>query len=372
MRRFIVSLAVILALSSVAAFGQANGKLQIHFMDVGQGDGAILIAPSGETVLFDNGVWNQCPKPMNYLTALGIKKIDYQIISHYHRDHYGCTAAVLGKFPLQQLALDRGGSYHDALAFNSYLTSVGNKRRTAIDGQVLTLGAGTANPMTITIRALNGNGVDTDNENDQSVVGLVSFGSFRAEIGGDLSGFDTTRYRDIETSVAPKVGQVDVYKVHHHGSDHSTNPAWLQTIHPRIGIVSAGSTNTYGHPTEDTIERLHNAGVKMYWTSKGNGVEPEEGMDVVGGTIIVEVPSATSTTYTVRPTTAGTTTDTYQTWIAAGGTPPPTSTASFAWSKRSNLYHVSTCRIVATISPSNLQTGTTPPAGKTLHHDCPQ
>jgi len=127
-----------------------------------------------------------------------------------------------------------------------------------------------------------------------------------------------------------------------------------------------------GHPTEDGIERLHNAGVKAYWTSRGNGVEPEPGMDVVGGTIIVEVPSQGTSTYTLRPTAAGTTTDTYQTWIAAGGTPPPTTTVMFAWSKRSNLYHDSQCRFVANISPGNLQTGTTPPAGKTLHKDCPQ
>jgi hypothetical protein len=92
----------------------------------------------------------------------------------------------------------------------------------------------------------------------------------------------------------------------------------------------------------------------------------------VGGTIIVEVPSAASTTYTVRPTAPGTTTDTYQTWIAAGGTPSTTGTTSFAWSKRSNLYHDSRCRVVASISQANLERGTTPPAGKTLHKDCPK
>src|SRR5262249_44000206 len=145
------------------------GSLQLHFMDVGQGDGAILIAPSGETVLFDNGVWNSCTKPTNYLASIGVTKIDYQIISHYPRDHYGCTATVLGRFPLLQFAFDRGGSYHDTTAFNSYLGAVGTKRRTATDGQVITLGAGTANVVTITIKALNGNGVVTDNENDESV-----------------------------------------------------------------------------------------------------------------------------------------------------------------------------------------------------------
>jgi beta-lactamase superfamily II metal-dependent hydrolase len=117
-----------------------------------------------------------------------------EIISHYHRDHYGCTAAVLTKFPLQQFAYDRGGSYHAPAAFTSYVTAVGAKRRTATDGQVITLNA-SGTPVTIQILALNGNGVDTTNENDESVVSRVSFGNFRAELGGDLSDFPTTAMR---------------------------------------------------------------------------------------------------------------------------------------------------------------------------------
>ena len=75
------------------------------------------------------------------------------------------------------------------------------------------------------------------------------------------------------------------------------------------------------------------------------------------------------------PNTAapGTTTDTYQTWITTTGPVAPTgTTTSFAWSKKSNIYHDSRCRFVANISPANLQTGTTPPPGKTLHKDCPK
>src|SRR5262249_2049429 len=146
---------------------QAN-KLQIHFMDVGQGDGAILIAPDGETVLFDNGVWGSCAKPLTYLQSLGITKIDYQIITHYHRDHYRCTPAVLAKFPLMNLSYDRGGSYHDQKAFDSYTAAVGMKRHPTAVGESITLNSG-GTPVNIRIVALNGNGVDTDNENDESV-----------------------------------------------------------------------------------------------------------------------------------------------------------------------------------------------------------
>ncbi len=60
-------LALVVPVCAVSAYGQANGKLQIHYMDVGQGDGAVLISPLGEVLLFDNG-WNRCKqKPVAYL-----------------------------------------------------------------------------------------------------------------------------------------------------------------------------------------------------------------------------------------------------------------------------------------------------------------
>ena len=85
------------------ANGQANGKLQIHHMDVGQGDGAILISPGGQVVLFDVGEdmkKRDCTKPVSYLDQLGIKRIDYLYVNHYHFDHIGCIPAVLRQFQL--------------------------------------------------------------------------------------------------------------------------------------------------------------------------------------------------------------------------------------------------------------------------------
>src|SRR5438105_42540 len=111
MRRLMLVVVAIAFLATPSFPRAQTGKLQIHFMDVGQGDGAILIAPNGESVLFDNGVLNNCTKPLSYLGTLGITKIDYQIISHYHADHFGCTTQVLGRFPLLRFAYDRGGSY---------------------------------------------------------------------------------------------------------------------------------------------------------------------------------------------------------------------------------------------------------------------
>jgi competence protein ComEC len=121
-------LTVCFLLFSVSVFAQGNGKLQIHYMDVGQGDGAILISPGGQTVMFDNGDWGNCEKPLDYLQTLGITQIDYMIISHYHANHFGCTRDVLSKFPLKNVAYDHGGAYKSEM-FTAYVKAVGPNER---------------------------------------------------------------------------------------------------------------------------------------------------------------------------------------------------------------------------------------------------
>lgn len=368
----LLSTLVFLLLVVSTAFGQANGKLQMHFIDVGQGDGAILISPKGETVMFDNGVAGHCDLPVSYLQQLGITKINYHIASHYHADHIGCTSEVFGAFPLQVTAFDRGDSYPGGV-YKKYVDAVAAKRKTAIPGQKITLDSATANPVTIEFVALNGNGIETTNENDLSLVAVIRFGKFKAEMGGDLSGFDTGDYKDIESSVAGKVGQVELYKVHHHCSRYSTNSTWLSVTKPKVGVISASGTigKNYNHPTEECLERLHKAGVKTYWTEPGGGAEPEPGLDVVGGNIVVEVEPNKDE---FKVTYNWSRTDTYAVWGSTSTSIPSTSTpteSTYAWSKKSNVYHYSGCRYVSNINPTNLVKGNSPPPGKELHKGCP-
>jgi beta-lactamase superfamily II metal-dependent hydrolase len=331
-------------------------------------------------VLFDTGEERKrkdCTKPVSYLDQLGIKQIDYLYISHYHFDHIGCVPDVLQQFPLQSNAFDRGEQY-PGTTYDNYVAAVSDHRKTPQPGETIQLDADSGNPVTIKVIALNGAGVSTTNENDLSLTVTVSFGQFRAEIGGDLSGDNTAQYQDIETPVAPLVGHVDVYKVHHHCSSHSTNEAWLQATTPTVGIVSTGDGNAYGHPTADCLERLHKASVKTYWTETGAGADPEPGLDLVGGNIVVQVdPAARS----FSVTSAGGQVQSFPITGSSSATPnPPTAAAvvpkaaalpKYAWSTKSQVYHYANCDYVRSISPSNLQQGSSPPEGKELHKKCP-
>lgn len=295
-----------------------NGKLQIHHIDVGQGDGMLLISPNGQTALFDDGVYTNCPPVVAYLQSLGITSVDYHFLSHYHADHLGCLDDIAAAgIPVNLFGYDRGYSYSSA-TYTSYVNTLGGKRTTVAKGQTITLDAGSANPVTIRCVDLNGAGVYSvsgSDENAKSAVYKVSYGAFDEIIGGDLTG-STANGNDVETTVGPEVGDVEVYKVHHHGSRYSSNDNWLAAVSPEVGIIQCGDGNTYGHPTVDALTRLHNHGVKTYWNETGAGATPDPSWDkVANGPILVQADLAAGN-FTV---TGNGISDTYT--IGGGGGP---------------------------------------------------
>jgi len=279
-----------LILATAPIWAQANGKLQLHFIDVGQGDGAILISPGGQAAAFDIGrdmVSQTCDKPVAYYAQLGIRQLDYLFASHYHEDHIGCVPNILALAGGVQV-VDRGQSYQSSY-YTAYAAAARSMRTTPGVGETFVLDAGSANPVSIQIVAVNANGARTTDEDSLSLSARIGYGAFRAEIGGDLTGENEEGYIDVESGVAAAVGKLDVYKVHHHCSSYSSNARWLAITQPTIAIVSAGNGNTYGHPTKACLNRLHHAGTRTYWTEQGAGAAPLPGWDTVSGTAVVTV-----------------------------------------------------------------------------------
>jgi beta-lactamase superfamily II metal-dependent hydrolase len=358
-------LIVIIFLPSMILMGQSAGKFQLHFINVGQGDAALLVSPGGQTVLFDEGV-PDCDVPVGYLSTLGISSIDYMVTSHYHKDHIGCTRQILEKFPLKNIAYDRGGTYPSE-TFEYYISAVGAKRQKADSNHTFILDQGSGHEVVVTFLVLNGAGVRTTNENDLCLVALVQFGDLDILMGGDLSGFDEGAYKDIESRLARKTPQVEVYKVHHHCSHYSSNSTLLDSIRPRIGIINVVGMDrkSHGHPDEDCLERLHKTGVKTYWTNPGDDADPDPNWDIVGGDIILE---ATPGSHEFTVTFNGSNVHTYPNW----GYNPDEQEDTYGWSRNSDIYHYLNCSLVKKIKLVNLQTGKQPPERKTLHTGCPK
>jgi beta-lactamase superfamily II metal-dependent hydrolase len=313
--------ALVLAASAatpLVAFALGNGKLQIHHVNVDQGDGILLISPLGQTALFDDGNYLGCTGIKTYLQGLGITVVDYHFASHYHSDHVGCIddLAAIG-ITIGTAGYDRGYTYSSGV-YTAYTTTLGAKRQTITQNQVITLDAGSATPVLLKCVNLNGAGVYSptgSDENAKSVVMLVSYGNFNEVIAGDLTGDGAT---DVETTIGPQVGDVEVYKVHHHGSAYSSNDNWLTATTPEVGIIQVGDGNSYGHPTSAALTRLHNHGVSTYWTETGAGAAPNPTWDTVAnGAVVVQADPGAGAAYTVSGAGFA------DTWYNDGGTPPP-------------------------------------------------
>ncbi len=270
-----------------------NGKLQVIQLDAGQGDAVALITPGGQVALIDEGTnftvgtsTASCSRVYSELQALGVTHVDLHFASHYHADHIGCITSMPG------ITIDAGwdrASTYSSATYTNYANYLGTKRHTLAKGQVFTLDSLSAHPVTIKCIALAGDGISTSDENSKSVVLKVSYGEFDAVFGGDLTGYPSgtsSSNTNIETKVGPQVGPVEVYKVHHHGSAYGSYDDWLNATHPKIGLISVGTGNTYGHPTLAALTRLHNHGVHTYWTETGSGVAPNASWDKVANGVI--------------------------------------------------------------------------------------
>lgn len=308
-----------------------TGNLEIHHINIGQGDSTLIVGPTGKSLLFDAGEsnWNSSKKAQvigPYIkSVLGCKSLDYVVISHFHLDHIGYVkygglwhlvetqGFTVTKTLLRDYTAYMGNTSGTFDKWKTYLAGAGKTKLnpvTAIEGtNQVDLGEGvTFNILTVDgNRAIKpGNYSDEKSppsENDYSIGVLLSYGAFDEWIGGDLDGqysvssFGYT-YHDIELSVAPKVGDVDVCKVNHHGSQHSTNSTFIGQLDPEVSILTVGDGNTYGHPDQSVMGQLL-ATSTVYMTERG---EPKTniGPAIVAGDIVIKTSNGTN--YTVNDT----------------------------------------------------------------------
>ncbi|HEU5170255.1 MAG TPA: ComEC/Rec2 family competence protein, partial [Gemmatimonadales bacterium] len=239
-----------------------SGQLTLHFLDVGQGDGAVIHTPGGHVVVVDAGprtargdAGRRVVAP--FLTRHRARGVEALVVSHAHADHVGGAAAVLERFRAG-VVVEPGAPFDDP-AYTRFLDAVAAAGitwrpgragdRFAIDGVRFAL----LHPDT----AWAGWGEDL---NEDSVVLLVEYGAFRALFSGDAG-------LPVEQHLRGRVGRVSLLKVGHHGSRGATGDAWLDELRPQAAVVSVGA-NTYGHPSPEALARLRRRGVPIYRTDR--------------------------------------------------------------------------------------------------------
>ena len=273
----------------------AAGDLTIYHFDVDQADCTLLISPNGTSVLFDCGDagWNSsmtvsavAPEIEKLVPS---KEIDLVVLSHFHVDHVGYpdNGGIWGlletfSFSAKELMIRdrvayRGDSPATSFIRWSHYLRTGDRIQTqsvAQLGEVVDLGDG----VTLTVCSVDGHGLldpGTDespcraSENDLSLGVLISYGQYQEWIGGDLSGETTSSYTDVETHAAALIGDVEVLRVNHHGSSHSSNATFVGNLDPEVSIISVGESKSHGHPDSDILLRLA-ATSDVYITTNGN------------------------------------------------------------------------------------------------------
>ncbi|MCK5941331.1 MAG: lamin tail domain-containing protein [Planctomycetes bacterium] len=237
--------------------------LTVVVADVGQGDGVVVRAPDGTVHCFDagpNGQGSATIVPL--IQSLQPSGYGYTVCSHYHSDHLGGLDTVLSTLPFQT-ALDRGNvATPSTNSFNDYVAAAGGRRTAVVVGATYQLGGGA----TMTCICANGqvagggyvNPAQAQEENARSVAMRIDYGDFSMWIGGDLTGGGNST-ADVESVAAFACGDVDVYKLNHHGSNTSTSTTLVTVLDPELAVVSCGAGNPYGHPTTTIVNRLNQA-----------------------------------------------------------------------------------------------------------------
>lgn len=279
-------------LAFLITFLPASGlqaDVTIHCLSVGQADATLIVSSSGQTLLFDggsNGDGEDIIVP--YMANLGITTLDYMAASHYHADHVGGLDEVYEAVGVTQGVYDRGWSY-TTLTYNDYADAVASMRTTAVDGQIIDLGDG----VTATVVAVNGNGqlsspyTSSSKENDYCLALLVECGDFDFFVAGDLTG-GLLGYSDIESSVGLEVGDLEVYRVNHHGSGSSSNTNFMAATTPEVSIISCPVSSSYGHPHQEALDRIAAVNSYVYQAAQGSDATYTADMrTIVNGHIVV-------------------------------------------------------------------------------------
>lgn len=230
-----------------------NDELEIVFLDVGQGDAALLSC-GGEYALIDGG--NAADSSLIYsaLKSRGIDHLRYIINSHSDEDHVGGLAGALN-YAKVDICLAPSDT-RDTKVFNNfkkYLSEQGISITIPKLGDTFPLGSATLEVVAPTR--------DWGDVNDNSLVILLRHGDIKVLFTGDISS-------DVEKDLVNNsdIHDIDLLKVAHHGSDTSSCYEFLYYTNPRFAVISSDGGARYGHPTANVLSRFRDQGAVLYRT----------------------------------------------------------------------------------------------------------
>ena len=234
------------------------GVLTALTLDVGQGESVILTS-GGETALVDCGSSNSYKDPgglaADTLHSMGVRELSAVVVTHYHADHTNGLYEVLRRIPVQTIYLP---DIEDEYGVRERLVSLAEEK----GAQVTYVTKETADTLGDTVLTIYPPVQSGGDLNELGLTALASAGDFDLLITGDMSG--STEKKLVETYALP---DIEVLVVSHHGSRYSSNIRFLKSVTPEAAVISVGDNN-YGHPSEETLQRLLAVGADIWRTDQ--------------------------------------------------------------------------------------------------------
>lgn len=263
-KKYIYVLPIITLILIYSNINYFNKNLIVTMLDVGQGDSLMIAFPNNKgNILIDTGGIVNFTKTnyeiststiIPYLKSIGIKKINYLVLTHGDYDHMGEAVNLVNGFKVEQVVFNCG-EFND---LEKELIKVLNQKKIKYYSCVKELNIDNNKLYFLQTKKY-------DNENDNSNVIYTELNGYKFVFMGD-AGVD--KEKDILDKY--NLSNVDVLKVGHHGSKTSSSKEFIDEINPKYGIISVGKNNRYGHPNKEVLNNLKNS--KIYRTDQDGSI----------------------------------------------------------------------------------------------------
>lgn len=248
----------IILLIIIYIYPYLNSNFEVVMFEVGEADCHLIKYPYNKnTILIDTGK-NQYKiknEVIPYLKSIGIKKIDYLIITHGDEDHIGGSITLINNFQVKNVILNKG-TFTD---LEKELIKNLNKKKIPYQININKI-----NQSNHTIYLLNN--TKYNNENDNSIITYFTYQKYKFLYMGDAS--ITTEDNLLENY---NLNNISILKVGHHGSNTSSSKDFISQINPSISLISVGENNIYHHPNKEVINNLSKS--RIYRTDINNMVK---------------------------------------------------------------------------------------------------
>ena len=232
-----------------------KSHLEIHVIDVGQGDSILIKTPNSQNILIDGGTNESENIVKSYLKKENVKSIDYLIATHPDSDHIGGLDAIINKFEIKSFYMPEQSVTSDA--YENLMSSCSENN---VSINYLYKGDNLKIEDYINLFILSPSYIQKDN-NLNSIVFNLSFKNKSFLFTGDA---EVSNENEIINSF--DLEDIDFLKIGHHGSKSSTTVDFLNAITPDVAVISCGYKNQYGHPHKSTLDNLSDNNIATYRT----------------------------------------------------------------------------------------------------------